>query len=145
MANKEMWLPLLFGLLFSVVHAATPHSLHNLTSTDDATCQLSWIYQEDYYWMWLNGTNITGSWNITAKETVSYGFVLGPTADFNLLYGLTCMLASEGVTSQVPKGVFQIGANGPADPNIHFTSYYDAKGFWQIVPGVGENYFFVFS
>ncbi len=129
--------------LISMVFALTPHTYHNVTVNDDAECQFSHIFENNFYFVDLSTNNPVNKFSLSASGIFEYGFVITNKTTFNLLYGLTCV-QNDNQTEQSPKVMFVIGANGPAQPNINIFGYYGAKGTYEIVPGVGENYQVIF-
>ena len=117
----------------------TPHTYHNVTSNNCANCQFAHLFETNFYFVNIETNEPVNKFMINANITFQYGFVITNETTFNLLYALTCT-QNNNKTEQSPKVAFIIGADGPAQPNINVINYYGAKGAYQIVPGIGENY-----
>jgi hypothetical protein len=141
---KNLFPPLLVITSMAVqTFAATPHTFHNVTASDNAECSLKQIFESGFYFSDTKGASVE-DFNLTATQVFTYGFVINSTTvNFNLLYALTCV-RSDGLFQKSPKVSFTVGANGPANPNIHVNNFYGAQGTWKTVPGIGENFNVVF-
>lgn len=136
-------LTVLMAVLFSVsVTAADIHTWHNVTVTDPDhlswKCQLSPVYETDMYFVDAEKKVIT-EFEVNGSKSSKFGFAFGSDVDFNLLFSLACA-RQDGRSQHSPKTVFVIGADGPADPNIHINNFYNGTGTYTVVPGVGENF-----
>jgi hypothetical protein len=148
MESKWFGIQILFFLgASSIAMAATQtvcsdsaHTTHVLTVNANATCVLSKLYEpQDFCLMDGSGNAIDGvPFEATAAAPVSFGMSLGDDADFNMEYSLTCV-KDDGTYQNTPKVIFDIGANGPADPSISVVNLYGAQGTW-VSTGDGENY-----
>jgi hypothetical protein len=116
-----------------------PHTYHNVTVSACATCQFAHLYEVNFYFVDLSTNKTVNKFILGPDDVFQYGMVLTNYSDFNMLYSLTCV-QNNNKTSQSPKVAFVIGADGPAQPNINVLNYYGAKGNFEIVPGIGENY-----
>jgi hypothetical protein len=108
-----------------------------VTSNEIAICQLSDIYEKYFYFVDLNNKKVN-NFKLTKDIFFTYGLVLDPKNDFNMLYSLICV--KNDFSKHSPKVAFIIGANKQADPNISIINYYGACGNWTTVPGIGENF-----
>ena len=125
-------------------NSVDPHTWHITYVSDTAypwKCQLADAYENSFYFV-DSDLNPVSEFEITAKTPFKFGFVIGnySNIDFNLSYTLICV-QENGQERLSPKTVFVIGANGPADPNIHIVNLYGSTGNYTIIPGVGENYY----
>jgi hypothetical protein len=118
----------------------TPHTTHVLTVNANATCVLSKLYEpQDFCLMDANGMTIDGiPFQVSPGTPANFGMAFDNNADFNMEYSLTCV-KNDGTDVKSPKVIFNIGADGPANPAISVVNLYGAQGTWTAT-GVGENY-----
>jgi hypothetical protein len=105
------------------------HVWHQVTSNESAWCQVSQALEYDYWFTNATGANIS---NFAINETpYIFGMTFGPTADFNMMYTVTC--APEGAVGlSAPKSLFAIHADGPARPVVSTLNYNGATSRAEI-------------
>lgn len=142
--------------MFTFTHIVCQHTVHNVTSNIESFCQFSHVLEKGFYlgnyiYPFFSNEKIVDKYDknistflLLPNIPFSYGLVITNQVDFNLLYSLTCMLSKKSF-SQTPKVCFVVGANGPADPNIQILNYYGAQGKWVINPGIGENFYIIYT
>ena len=147
---KNSWFGIQFSfLLFSssiavasgqTVCSSAPHTTHVLTVSSQATCVLSKLYEpQDFCLMDGSGVEIDEiPFEVSPTTPANFGMVIGSGADFNMEYSLTCV-KDDGTDVMSPKVIFDIGADGPANPAISVVNLYGAQGTWTST-GDGENY-----
>lgn len=112
---------------------------HNVTTNSQVNCQLSDIYEMDFYFVNANTTMPINTFILNPGDVYQYGILMDYDMTYNMMYTLTCVLC-DNQTAQSPKVVFLVGANGPNDTTINCVGYYGAKGTYEIIPGIGESY-----
>ncbi|ODN43270.1 hypothetical protein [Piscirickettsia litoralis] len=73
----------------------------------------------------------------------NFAFSFNGSTDFNVAYTVTAIDTSQSAGASQGKTkscTFVVGANGPADPNIHVENYQGAKCSFNIVTGQGEDF-----
>ena len=119
------------------------HTVHTITVNQNATCVLAKLYEATSFCLvGKNGNEVKGPIEMTPGQPFYFGMSFTDMADFNLQYALTCV-RKDGKNAQSPKVIFNIGANGAAQPSIETINLYNATGTWEST-GQGENYFVKF-
>jgi hypothetical protein len=112
------------------------HVWNLFTANQQASCQLSNVYEESASFVDVQNNSLTGF--VTNDDYFKFGLILSPNATFNMIYALACAPTNCFVkrfyihASTCPRTVFIIGASGPASPIIDILNYDLAVGAWQI-------------
>jgi hypothetical protein len=121
------------------------HTIHYISvgnNSGTGTCVLSALYGGATFCLVdADGTRLEGrpfALRPPPSEPVRWDLKVGPHATFNVEYALTCV-ADDGQSALSPKLMFLIGADGPAEPDVHIVGLHNASGAW-ISNGQGENY-----
>jgi hypothetical protein len=139
MVRKFIILIAVLITILSISTSSTPHTYHNVSANGYAVCQFAHLYEMNFYFVDTSNNEPINKFTLNPNTTQGYGLVITERSNFNMLYALTCT-QDNNLTAQSPKVAFVIGADGPAQPNINVINYYGAKGTFQIIVGVGEDY-----
>ena len=113
-------------LLLAIVNAQ--HVQHIVNVSHVSKCQISQVFELDYTFLDANNQTVKG---FQVQDTFKFGLVLGPSADFNMIYALTCM-KMDCASQTCPRITFTLSATGPAQPNVGITNYGGAVGIWTV-------------
>jgi hypothetical protein len=119
--------------------------MHTISTNKKVTCVLAKLYEPERYCLVdANGQEIGGkSFEVVPGTDQKFGMSLRSGATFDMEYALTCVASDSDGSGNAAKVIFDIGASGPAIPEISIVNLNGAEGTWKSTGG-GENYFLNF-
>ncbi|AKP72866.2 hypothetical protein Psal006b_02921 [Piscirickettsia salmonis] len=128
----------------------TAHTTHNITVNNSSKWYVKIVgispFQPAYF---IDQTNNVYSselnYTLSKGNSAQYAFAFSfnGSTDFNVAYTITAIDTSQSADADQKKTkscTFIVGANGPADPNIHVENYQGAQCSYQVIAGKGENF-----
>ena len=128
------------GFLLS---AADSYVYHNIIVNYHAECQLSQLYEENFYFVKANTSEPIHTFILDRGVIFGYDIVTTNRTTLNMLYAVTCTKINYK-SSQSPKVAFIIDAGGMNQLNVLINVYYGATAAYEITVGVGESFFLNF-
>ncbi len=125
-------------LLCFLVSVSAQHAWHVVNVSDTSKCELAHVFEAQSEFVDCNNKSVS---NFSVADTFKFGLFLQESADFNMIYSLTCM--KQCVLSPCPRFSFVISAAGPTYPVVvNMLSFQNATGTWMWTGNVVQLFVF---